>query len=89
MHHVELMSVPLLTDQLLHDILAENPLAWLEVLRLDHCHNITMEGIGALLTENRLKQLNLDHCKQITMADADEINQLITQMNWDLEFTWL
>lgn len=86
---IQLAQVDAFTDQVLEQILNENPLHRLQKLKLESCMQITGEGIWKLIqAENNLKKLSMLHCFEITRADYYEVQKYCQRMNYAMDITW-
>ena len=87
--HLRLQFVETLTDSLVAEILAINPLSRLETVSMDQCHSISLSSLESLLTaQNRLSYLACWSCRFITETDRAQVVETIRDFNYQLHFSY-
>ena len=87
--HLKLQFVETLTDTLMSEILAINPLSSLETVTLDQCHSISLFTLESLVTaNNRLSCLACWSCRFITEMDRDLVVETLRNNNYQLHFSY-
>ena len=75
-----------ITTTLLH-VVNQNQLCHLEELTIQFCDQVTKKGIEVFLkNRNALKYIYLGNCKLLTKQGFDELESLIKEKNWGLNF---
>ena len=80
-----------LTDNLMEEILDENPFPVLTELALETCHHIQFDALKPLLqSRNHLSKITLSRCQQMTRKDVDGYEKFLKKrkLTSHVKVTW-
>ena len=87
--HLKLQFVDTFNDEVLSEILSNNPLSQLETVTFDQCHGISSFSLETLLrAENRLTDLSCWSCRFITDWDRDTVLDILRNNNYTTHFSY-
>jgi len=78
-----------LVDAVFEESLDISNFEHLKLLELDHCHQITMDGLSFLFeSSNPLEKVRFTECAQITRKDFNRYQQIVKKNKWRVEVEW-